>query len=187
MGSPSRRDPGCPVGATTTRPSGSDLPVAVQPHPEVDEAMWSLVADHPQGETLARSAGTDASDVLASFRSVRRRGQPLADDFFGAWLAEAESIARRRHDSVFATTAVPCNGTLVRHARIVSFLIGIAIVVYVIEAAVRTVVLPRASRPSLSARRIRCRGGHDEVCGVAAKTLRGARTRCCLPSPRSGS
>ncbi|MGI9528645.1 MAG: hypothetical protein ACR2NG_02965 [Acidimicrobiia bacterium] len=35
--------------------------------------------------------------------------------------------------------------------EILSFLIGVAIVVYVVETAVRTVVLPRASRPSLSA------------------------------------
>lgn len=35
--------------------------------------------------------------------------------------------------------------------EILSFLVGVAIVVYVVETAVRTVVLPRASRPSLSA------------------------------------
>lgn len=34
--------------------------------------------------------------------------------------------------------------------EVLSFLIGLAIVVYVVETAVRTVVLPRASRPSLS-------------------------------------
>ena len=35
--------------------------------------------------------------------------------------------------------------------QVISFVIGFAIVVYVMETAVRTVVLPRASRPSLSA------------------------------------
>lgn len=66
--------------------------VAVQPHPEVDEAIAASWLTTPHGETLARSAGTDASDVLASFRSSAGEVSLLADDFFGAWLAEAETL-----------------------------------------------------------------------------------------------
>jgi len=65
--------------------------VGVQPHPEVDEAIADSWLTTPQGEKLARSAGVDASGVLTSFRSSGGEVSDIADDFFGAWLAEAEA------------------------------------------------------------------------------------------------
>ncbi|MGI9528644.1 MAG: type 1 glutamine amidotransferase, partial [Acidimicrobiia bacterium] len=66
--------------------------VGVQPHPEVDEVIADSWLTTPHGEKLARSAGTDAPDVLTSFRSSAGEVSDLADDFFGAWLTEAEAL-----------------------------------------------------------------------------------------------
>ncbi|MGI9529454.1 MAG: type 1 glutamine amidotransferase [Acidimicrobiia bacterium] len=66
--------------------------VGVQPHPEVDEVIADSWLTTPQGDKLARSAGTDVSDVLTSFRASAGKVSDLADDFFGAWLSEAEAL-----------------------------------------------------------------------------------------------
>lgn len=69
--------------------------VGIQSHPEADEEIVDSWLTTEQGEKLTRSAGTEASDVLRSFRSVAAQVSDLADQFFGGWLAEAESRRNR--------------------------------------------------------------------------------------------
>jgi len=65
--------------------------LGIQSHPEADEEIVDSWLTTEQGERLARSAGVEAFDVLASFRSAASQVSDLADEFFGAWLDEAES------------------------------------------------------------------------------------------------
>ena len=64
--------------------------LGIQSHPEVDEAIVESWMTRAAGEKVAREEGLDASAVLTSFRSVADEVSDLADEFFGAWLIEAE-------------------------------------------------------------------------------------------------
>lgn len=66
--------------------------LGIQPHPEADEVIVESWLTTQNGKNLARSGGMDASDLLTAFRSAAGEVSDLADDFFGAWLAEAEAL-----------------------------------------------------------------------------------------------
>ena len=106
--------------------------LGVQPHPEVERVVFHDWIDHPSGGELLRGAGADRERLRERF--------------------DAEATAMRRATDRF----LPC---VVRRGRdegrrmildVLVFVVGLAMIVYVVQGAIRTVVLPRAARPSLS-------------------------------------
>ncbi|MCL1599189.1 MAG: type 1 glutamine amidotransferase [Actinomycetia bacterium] len=62
--------------------------LGVQPHPEVTSDTLVSWLETPEGEALARAAGTDARTVIVDFLEVEADTIAVAERFFTAWLDE---------------------------------------------------------------------------------------------------
>jgi GMP synthase-like glutamine amidotransferase len=67
--------------------------VAVQPHPEVTQTWFLTWATSGGGPELIEQAGTDREKLMAEVASSETDMERAAEAFFGAWFAEAETIA----------------------------------------------------------------------------------------------
>ena len=62
--------------------------LGVQSHPELTFDILRSWLETPEGDDLARAAGTSASAVLGDFERAEQEVAAVADEFFGAWLDE---------------------------------------------------------------------------------------------------
>jgi GMP synthase (glutamine-hydrolysing) len=70
--------------------------LGVQPHPEADASIVEAWLSHERGSAVVGAAGGDPDAVLADFHAVAEEVSRLADEFFGAWLEEAETASMSR-------------------------------------------------------------------------------------------